>query len=280
MTRREREQAVIAAAREISALWLEAAEFEGADWDTLGPALDALDAAFRVLDADEGKGDPPMGYGYRQLHADPSQVYALRWGQSGRITGYAQADRLNAATGIPDPATLEYIDNSIAVRWASAQWWEVVSLTSGYVQGAGCDVCGVADRAPGLRTCADCAREDEDSGQPGFAVGVLVSYSVGPWRVADHGLGLGIRDALGRRVASLRYYKSSVSAKVPIGENIGNARLIAAAPDLLRALVGLMSAAGPGEAGSGVAVAMVAARAAVGRATDGDGELGLGEVER
>lgn len=65
---------------------------------------------------------------------------------------------------------------------------------------------------------------------------VPVGHSPGPWRVADHGSGLGVRDALGRRVASLRYKGSSVSAGVPVGENIGNARLIAAAPDLLRAL--------------------------------------------
>jgi hypothetical protein len=72
---------------------------------------------------------------------------------------------------------------------------------------------------------------------------VPVGHSPGPWRVADHGSGLGVRDALGRRVASLRYKGSSVSAKVPAGENIGNARLIAAAPDLLRALDNLV---GPG----------------------------------
>lgn len=84
------------------------------------------------------RGDPPMGYGYRQLHADPSQVYALRWGQSGRITGYANADRDAVVAGLAgDPSTLVYIETpgelnlatgvASGLAWAMSQRWEVVS---------------------------------------------------------------------------------------------------------------------------------------------------------
>lgn len=72
--------------------------------------------------------------------------------------------------------------------------------------------------------------------QPGFRMGVPVGHSAGPWHVADHGSGLGVRDALGRRIASLRYAGSSVSARVPSVENYSNARLMVAAPEMREAL--------------------------------------------
>lgn len=98
--------------------------------------------------------------------------------------------------------------------------------------------------------------------RPGAEVNAVpVGHSPGPWRVADHGSGLGVRDALGRRVASLRYAGSSVSAEVPVGENIGNAWLIAAAPDLLAACRELFDAFDPYARGASETDLLMAARA-------------------
>lgn len=94
---------------------------------TLNDTADPL-----TRDAMLARGDPPMGYGYRQLHADPSQVYALRWGQSGRITGVYGPVLESCAHDGSDPALPPY-DNPLGtvgrrqtVEWANSQRWEVV----------------------------------------------------------------------------------------------------------------------------------------------------------
>lgn len=114
-----------------------------APWAACGvPELEGIATLLdAILDSAEGYGtsrvvsaavrstDPPMGYGYRQLKVDGT-VYALRWGQSGRITGaYGPMDPSNARLG-PDPATLPYdagTEGCVDCAWANAQRWEVVS---------------------------------------------------------------------------------------------------------------------------------------------------------
>lgn len=108
-----------------------------APWAACGvPELEGIATLLdAILDSAEGyrpptvrSTDPPMGYGYRRVK-ETSEVYAIRWGKSGRITGcygpMGLADLIDV-----DPATLPYdagTEGCVNTAWASAQRWEVVS---------------------------------------------------------------------------------------------------------------------------------------------------------
>ena len=61
-------------------------------------------------------------------------------------------------------------------------------------------------------------------------------YTPGPWEF----IGTGIRDSRGLSLASVSYANGSVSMKISNGETLANARLIAAAPEMLEIIKDLV----------------------------------------
>jgi hypothetical protein len=99
----------------------------------------------------------------------------------------------------------------------------------------------------------------------------MSKHTPGPWRVGNSFMESGVFSADGKTIVALthgsaRYYRRQEQ----IAEQDANARLIAAAPDLLEALMGLRLYVDPMMGGEEVDNAIRAANAAIAKATGED----------
>lgn len=66
-----------------------------------------------------------------------------------------------------------------------------------------------------------------------------MKHTKGPWRISKYAK-FNIENSTGRSVASAGGYSSNTNGEKIYNENIANAKLIAAAPDLLQALLDII----------------------------------------